>query len=735
MTIKAKPALNSIGSNANANAIAEIVRATLYTHDVSFSQTVSGLLSISCEALNADRVYVVETTAAQGNIVAAVERQGGELVASVPDADQSQALEDYWLPSVIDGGIADDTQRLAYPFVFAGKPVGVLVFYWNTPRTQPSTPEQIDLVGASAEWISGEWARRIEARRISELAEQRHRAVIKGTNDGLFEWNLKTNRVDYSGRWKQIVGYPADADLQKPDDWFNQVESSDLAQLEADLAMCLAGQTESLRNQHRLTTADGETRWALCRAEVVHDEDGEPLRMIGSITDTTEFKLAEAKLRHAAETDKLTGLPNRATVHTRLTQAIRRYKLTGGRRRFAMMFLDFDRFKVVNDSLGHDAGDQLLIQIASRLRDQVRSTDTAARIGGDEFIILLEEVGDFDKVIEIADRLLKVFAEPFVIDGNEVTSTASIGIIDGSMGYEDADAAIRDADSAMYHAKSLGKARYAIFDQDMHDESLKRLVLERELRQSIGTDQIFMAYQPIISVADGDIVGFEALVRWNHPDMGIVRPDHFIHVAEETGLIVPLGRWILEESCRELMAIRRAIPGFEFTMNVNLSKRQLVQPDVVEMIREVVNAAGVDPRWIKLEITESVIMDGRAPVTPVLEQMRGLGFQLAMDDFGTGHSSLSCLHQFPIDVLKIDRSFVESLDQHIEFAAVIQAIVTLAHTLELSVVAEGIETMEQLAVLQSLDCDQLQGYLFAKPLPLRELIEFIRRPRELLRSA
>ncbi|MEM1027971.1 MAG: EAL domain-containing protein, partial [Planctomycetota bacterium] len=241
--------------------------------------------------------------------------------------------------------------------------------------------------------------------------------------------------------------------------------------------------------------------------------------------------------------------------------------------------------------------------------------------------------------------------------------------------------------------------------------------------------------QPILSVAEGHVVGFEALVRWKHPEMGIVRPDHFIHVAEETGLIVPLGRYILEESCRELKVIRRAMPNLEFTMNINLSKRQLVQPDVVDMLRAVVNEAGIDPKWIKLEITESVIMDGRAQVTTVLEQMRGLGFQLAMDDFGTGHSSLSCLHQFPIDVLKIDRSFVQSLDQHIEFAAVIQAIVTLAHTLELSVVAEGIETMEQLAVLQALDCDHLQGYLFAKPLPLDEVIEFLRGPRELLRSA
>ncbi|MEO0515013.1 MAG: EAL domain-containing protein [Planctomycetota bacterium] len=715
--------------------ITRTLRATTYGHETPFAQAVGRILSDCGNQLNVDRVIIVETTAQNGKVVAAFERQGDQLAVTPPDDDHADSLNPYWMPSLINGGTADDPHTLARPFLFAGRTVGVLVFNWNSPRPKASTAAELGLVDACAQWVSGEWARRIEARHAQELAEQRHRAVVKGTNDGLFEWDLKSNRVDYSDRWKQIVGYPVDADLERPDDWFNQVESSDLAQLEADLAMCLAGQTETLRNQHRFVSTTGETRWALCRAEIVHDEDGEPIRLIGSISDTTEFKLAEEKLRHAAETDKLTGLPNRATLHARLTQAIRRHKLTGCRRRFAVMFLDFDRFKVINDSLGHDAGDQLLIQIAQRLTEQVRSTDTAARIGGDEFVVLLEEVADFDKVIEIADRLLEVFAQPFVIDGNEVRSTASIGVVDGNFGYEDADAVIRDADSAMYHAKSLGKARYSIFDEDMHDESLKKLVLERELRQAIGTEQIFMAYQPIISVSEGHIVGFEALVRWQHPEMGVVRPDHFIDIAEDTGLIVPLGRWILEESCRELKVIHQAIPDLEFTMNINLSKRQLVQPDIVEMLGDVVETAGVEPAWIKLEITESVIMDGQAAMTPVLEAMRAMGFQLAMDDFGTGHSSLSCLHEFPIDVLKIDRSFVQSLDQHIEFAAVIQAIVTLAHTLGLSVVAEGIETMEQLAVLQALDCDHLQGYLFARPMPVREVIDFVNAPRELLRSA
>ncbi|MEM9417846.1 MAG: EAL domain-containing protein [Planctomycetota bacterium] len=716
--------------------IARVLQATRFVADVPFGEAIGELMSLCCESLGADRIYVVDTHSGDGRVLAAAERRGESITPSCPGPEESECLRKYWQPAVQDGGLCDDAQHLARPIGHdENSTLGVLALYWSQARSQPATLEQISFLESCSQWIGGEWARRAKVRQASDMAEQRHRAMVRGLSEGVFEWDLLSNEVEYSPRWKQIVGCPDHEDIQKPDDWFNYVESSDLAQLEADLAMFLAGQTDSLRNQHRLTAVDGETRWVLCRAELVRDETGEPIRMVGSISDTTEFKAAEAKLRHAAETDKLTGLPNRATLHTRLAQAIRRNKLTGGRRRYAMMFLDFDRFKVINDSLGHDAGDQLLIQIADRLRGQVRSADTAARIGGDEFILLLEEVQDFDQVTGIAERLLEVFGEPFMIDGNEVISTASIGIIDGSTGYDDADAAIRDADSAMYHAKSLGKARYAIFDQDMQDQSLKRLVLERELRQAIGTEQIFMAYQPIVTVADGSVIGFEALVRWKHPEMGVVRPDHFIHVAEETGLIVPLGRWVLEESCRELMLIRKAMPGFEFTMNVNLSKRQLVQTDVVDMLVEVVEKAGVKPQWIKLEITESVIMDGQAQVTPVLEEMRRRGFQLAMDDFGTGHSSLSCLHQFPIDVLKIDRSFISSLDEHFEFAAVIQAIVTLAHTLGLTVVAEGIETREQLAVLQALDCDSLQGYLFSKPLPLREALEFLSQPREYVNSA
>ena len=729
--------ISNPSSNPNVSRQRDISRAlgeTTSRGSDDFAQSAGRVLALCGEALGAAAGYVVETSDETGRVMAGF-GPAGVIGSDQALQDAAAPVASLWETALINGAVTEEPRMLARPFCFDGRTVGVVLFCWDEAREPAEADSQCGLIEAAAAWVSGEWARRVERRREKTLSDHRYRAVVEGASDGLFEWDLVTNEVEYSTRWKQMLGLDVNQKLDTPDVWFNLVDSSDLAQLEADLAMCLAGQTPSLRNQHRLNTAAGQVRWMLCRGELIHDEEGAPLRLVGSLSDTTEFKLAEEKLRHAAEHDKLTDLPNRATVHARIEQAIRRHRLTGGRRRFALMFLDFDRFKVINDSLGHDAGDQLLIQIADRLRGEVRLTDTAARIGGDEFVILLEDIEDFDAVVRVADRLLDVFGKPFEIDGSEVTSTASIGIVDGSAGYDSADVVIRDADSAMYHAKSLGKARYAIFDQDMHDESLKRLVLERELRQAIGTDQIFMVYQPIVGVEDGAPCGFESLVRWQHPELGVVRPDHFIHVAEETGLIVPLGKWILEQACRDILRIRALMPELDLTMNVNLSRRQLVQPDIVEMVCNTVSAAGAEPTMIKLEITESVIMDANAAVIPVLNRLRGNGFQLAMDDFGTGHSSLSCLHQFPIDVLKIDRSFVQSLDQHVEFAAVIQAIVTLAQTLGLSVVAEGIETLEQLAVLQALNCDQLQGYLFARPLPINEALNFLRDPQPVRRSA
>ncbi len=725
--------------------------------ECSFAQAAGRVLQVALQELGADAAFIMDTKPGTASRLLAAARAtsetgdarprssdksggGGGIVPESEFPELASTAMALRVSRMIDGvaaGIqgAATSGVLARPFALQHQRAGIVACVWERPRDLATEESQQALVDAVALWSEREWSRRAAHRRETNLIERRYRALAKGTNDGLFEWDLATNRIDYSTRCRGMLGYGTQAVADTPDAWLHRVDRGDLAQLETDLVRCLAGQTPSLRNEHRLSDTRGGSRWMLCRGELVSDETGRPLRLVGSLSDTTEFKMAEQKLRRAAEHDKLTDLPNRATMHGRLTQAIRRCRATGGRHRYALMFLDFDRFKLVNDSLGHDAGDRLLMQIAERLRQQVRDSDTAARLGGDEFVILLEQVESFEAVLGVARRLLEAFGRPFDLDGHDVTVTASIGVVDGAAGYEHADAVIRDADSAMYHAKGLGKARYSVFDQHMQDQSFKRLELERELRQAIGSDQLFTVYQPILDVHSRQIAGFEALVRWQHPQLGVVRPDHFIELAEETGLIVPLGMWVLETACRDLARLDRIAPHRRLTMNVNLSRRQLVQPDVVESIRRVLQQTDTQATRLRLEITESVIMDSRAALVPVLGELRDMGIQLAMDDFGTGHSSLSCLHQFPVNVLKIDRSFVHSLEQHHEFAAVIQAIVTLAHTLGMTVVAEGIETAEQLEVLESLSCDYLQGYLFARPLGIEEAGRFLIEPHPMRRSA
>ena len=449
-------------------------------------------------------------------------------------------------------------------------------------------------------------------------------------------------------------------------------------------------------------------------------------------------------LETQARTDTLTGLPNRALFTDRLSQAIHRSRQDPGYM-FSVLFLDFDRFKIINDSLGHEVGDLLLISIAERLSRNLRDGDRVAhlgdghlpaRLGGDEFVILLNGIKEISDAVSVAGRLQEALSVPHSIGNHEVTSTASIGIVTGTGQYERADDVLRDADTAMYHAKSTGRARHVVFDEGMHHEAVRRLNLEEDLRHAVERDEFYVGYQPIFDLSSGRLVGFEALIRWLHPDRGLVPPNQFIGLAEEIGLIVPIGRWILNEAAHALKGWHERFPRDPpLTMNVNLSKHQLRQQDLIETVAGIIEETGLDPGSLKLELTESVIMDSPEHVTPLLHRLRGLGVKLCMDDFGTGHSSLSCLHRFPIDVLKIDRTFIINTDENREYAAVIHAIITLAHTLNMTVVGEGVETAGQLAQLQALECDQAQGHYFAKPLSPEAAEAFIRHPNPLARSA
>ena len=432
--------------------------------------------------------------------------------------------------------------------------------------------------------------------------------------------------------------------------------------------------------------------------------------------EVLERKVLQAQLQEMAHHDALTGLPNRAFFLDRTKQALDAVE-TDPTSQFAVLFLDCDRFKVVNDSLGHFMGDQLLLAIARRLRALLPETIMLARLGGDEFTMLLPRFTDQASVVQIVKQILNAFTQPFQLDQHEVFITASIGIAIGTAEYSLPEHLLRDADMAMYRAKASGSEPYQIFDPTLHQTAIQRLQLEIDLRKAIYQQELVVHYQPILAIPTGSVVGFEALVRWQHPQKGLVSPAVFIPIAEETGLITQIGHWVLKRSCQQLLQWqaeqRLSAP---LTMSVNLSARQFTQPDLVEQIDQILAETQLDPRYLKLEITESAIMRNAQATAIVLQELRKRHIQLSIDDFGTGYSSLSYLHSFPVDTLKIDRSFVQQMGENADSLGLVPLIINIAQKMGMTVVAEGIETQMQLDHLKALNCDFGQGFFFFKPL-------------------
>ena len=440
---------------------------------------------------------------------------------------------------------------------------------------------------------------------------------------------------------------------------------------------------------------------------------------------TQQLEFANARLLKMALYDSLTGLPNRALFLERLEQALNRAKADSVYQ-FAVLFLDCDRFKVVNDSLGHLVGDELLIAVARRLEASLSQKDTLSRLGGDEFAILLTDIQDFNYTTFVADGILESLSFPFQLQGHEVFISASIGIALGNSSVHQPEHLLRDADTAMYRAKALGKGQYHIFAPAMHDAALQLLHLESNLRKAINQQEFIVHYQPIIDLSDGKIAGFEALVRWQHPQYGMISPQSFIPIAEETGLIIPIDRWVLQQACHQLRLWQKEkLTDYPLFISVNLSARQFAQLDLIDQIDQILTETQLNPQCLKLEITESAIMDNVNFAAVILQKLRERSIGVSIDDFGTGYSSLSYMHSFPVSSLKIDRSFVQRLDGNPENLGLIPAIISIAKTMGMSAIAEGIETTQQLNQLKTLGCDFGQGYLFSKPVEAQRATELI----------
>lgn len=555
-------------------------------------------------------------------------------------------------------------------------------------------------------------------------SEERYALAARGSNDGLWDWNVAANVIHFSPRWKAMLGFLENEIGESPEEWTERIHDADRQRVKQELAAHQAGVTPHFESEHRVLHKDGTFRWMLSRGLAVFDASGKASRMAGSQTDITEGKVS----------DPLTGLPNRLLFVDRVGRLIKHSK----RRKhhdFAALFMDLDGFKMINDSLGHLIGDQLLIGVANRLEKCLRATDTVARLGesftvarlgGDEFTVLLEDLKEPDDAKRAADRLMKALEAPFHLGGKEVYTSLSIGIALGSPSYEHAEEILRDADTAMYRAKSLGKARYEVFDADMRADVIARLQLETDLRHALERGEFRNFYQPIVTLATGEIAGFEALLRWQHPTRGMLGPEEFIVAAEETGLIRELGWWNLQEACRQIRQWRGGSEAnSKLVISVNLSPKQFLQPNLVADIRAMLQELALPPEALKLEITESAVMGDPAGAVTMLQEMKLLGIQLAIDDFGTGYSSLSYLHRFPLDTLKIDRSFISGMSNASEGMEIARTILPMADTLQLDVIAEGVETLEQVALLKKLNCKYGQGYFFSRPLSAEGAAAFL----------
>jgi len=555
---------------------------------------------------------------------------------------------------------------------------------------------------------------------------ERHAAVLQESEErfrSAFDYAaIGMALVSQEGRWLQvnrslcgIVGYSEEELLTT--DIQSVTHPEDLGDLLVQQSRLIKGTLPGYQTEQRYMHRLGHEVWSQLSVSRVRDPETQSVRFIFQIQDITDRKRAEARLVHDAFHDGLTGLPNRALFidHLKLAVARRRRKEYA---LFSVLFLDLDRFKVVNDSLGHLVGDQLLKAVACKLQTCLRPGDTIARLGGDEFTILLEDIKSNTEAVYVAERIQRELTQAFELEGRTVFASASIGIAPSTTGYERPEDILRDADTAMYYAKSLGGNCHQVFDKSMHVRAVKLMQMHNDLRAAIEREQLVVEYQPIVSLDTFRVIGFEALARWQHDEHGLISPGQFIPIAEETGLILPIGEWILREACSQLRRWQDLYPNaLPLTISVNLSGKQFAQPNLIEQIEQVLEETHLTPSSLWLEITESVVIKNVEAASETCKRLRRLGVGLSIDDFGTGYSSLSSLHSFPISTLKIDGSFVSRMDGDNENTEIVRTIMSLAGNLGMDVIAEGVETLEQLTKLRTLGCGKGQGFFFSRPMP------------------
>ncbi len=565
-------------------------------------------------------------------------------------------------------------------------------------------------------------ARLRRAEQSLRQSESRLARAQKIARMGSWEWDLDTGEIYWSDELYRIFGLEPGTPAVIENDWvIAQINQADRPAFKKAI-LNASRNCQPFNIVYRITSGNDDEIVVNSQAEVEPGDDGKARLISGTTLDITARIRAESEIQQLINYDTLTGLPNRNLLHDRLklaiAQAARERMLLG------VMVLDLDRFKSINDTLGHRAGDKLLKTVASRLEACVRESDTLARLGGDEFVVILINVANEEGITVVAKKILAVIAEPIYIDGHEIYTSGSIGIAVYPMDGEDSHTLLKHADLAMYQAKELDRNNFQFFSREMNIKVLERMMLENSMRRALDKEEFFLVYQPQVDARSGRIVGMEALLRWQHPDLGLLSPDKFIFLAEETGFILQLGEWVLREACRQNREWQeRGLPPVR--MAVNLSAKQFGQYHLDEMIAATLMETGLSPEWLELEITESAVMKNAEQNISILRTMKDMGVTLAIDDFGTGYSSLSYLKHFPINRLKIDRSFVRDITSNTDDAAIAEIIIAMAQTLKLNVIAEGVETRAQMEFLSFHNCVEMQGYLFSRPVRSEQFAELL----------